>query len=1173
MPSGFPSASEDLGARNDLKRPNMATTSKSPLPPRPQSVPLLRKTMSPDPSNVKASPTRAKTPLNKLLGKSLNLKSGPVPGLYLFGTPSYPSPLDRIRPTKKDRAVELGLSTALQDSLDLNATFPKAYKPKSKLDEHNMDVFKPNRNLDQISSDSLHSFSYSPGHCRGSFLATPPDPRLTSSWQFYNFVGGAGTGAVFPTTVRNPNKAIVTINARTSEILTANDMAAELFGYSTQRLIGIKLSQLFADVHKEKQEALVEQHIEASGAVVMVNGKVLEAVDSCGIVFPVSVWMKKLTWDEEPRCITVMEPVERKTAMVLFDAEGTIVDCDQELSFLYGYHAPSDLVGVNITKLIPALQLPTGTNMNKHVKKQRATGRTRDGATFPLSITLKPKYGKDLKKLDRDKDFPDDQVFYKGMVWVFANISGLVTFTPDGVIHSCNHNFSLVLFGYPEKELIGKHMTDLIPNFYDDMDDIDDNSMPLPPFDDEDDEFEDDYDDDDFLENDRKSTVIYSRELDSKASNYSAGSLDGKNLDDSISSSLSTSTGLSSSHSTVESITCKTNRSSSRDVQSPPTNSTFLNKESMVANFGDSKVGNSFSESSFPSLEAGSFTPGTNAEDSGIDDRSGSIEKVRLEIGEEGPVVRGGPVAVSSPADVSTSPTEGQGEDKESLSGSFSSDPNKNEIYSKGNEKDEDLKESLEINKEVQQATSPQSSANTSETYSLPSTNENHSSVDTSLAESQGQNESPKRLPTPPEGSNFKLEGLTSTPNIIKKIELNDGRVLYCAWISRDPEEEGEGGRSTSSFALASSFNTTDFSVTSIAELSHHLSEGSVQEEPSPGCGRYDERYITLQSIGKGAFGFVKVGQRRSDGLKVIVKFIRKAKILADCWVDDSVLGSIPLEIALLAKLKHPNIVKMLEAFENEEFFQMVMEKHGSGMDLFEFIDRQPATDEALCSYLFRQVVSAVSFLHSRSILHRDVKDENIILDDKFHIKLIDFGSAAYMEEGKKFSTFCGTMEYCSPEVLMGNKYTGPQLELWSMGVTLYTLVFGENPFYDVEETIRAELHPPYAVSNDLMFIICWLLHPDPRWRATITDLEENEWINQPVDITKYSFDAVLGDQLDGSQQHLQLPVIGLNDSQSDADITQDEVIEYGNQDNLQLSALQEYLSMIDNDDNSDGET
>lgn len=175
---------------------------------------------------------------------------------------------------------------------------------------------------------------------------------------------------------------------------------------------------------------------------------------------------------------------------------------------------------------------------------------------------------------------------------------------------------------------------------------------------------------------------------------------DGKNLDDSITSSLSTSTGLSSSHSTVESITCKTNRSASRDVQSPLTNSTFLDKESMVANFGDSKVGNSLSESSFPSLESGSFTPVTNAEDSGIDDRSGSLEKVRLEIGEEGHVGQGGPVAVSSPADLSTSLTGGQGEDRESLSGSFSSDHNKNEIYSKENEKEDDLKESSEINKD-----------------------------------------------------------------------------------------------------------------------------------------------------------------------------------------------------------------------------------------------------------------------------------------------------------------------------------------------------------------------------------------------------------------------------------------------------------------------------------------
>lgn len=92
-------------------------------------------------------------------------------------------------------------------------------------------------------------------------------------------------------------------------------------------------------------------------------------------------------------------------------------------------------------------------------------------------------------------------------------------------------------------------------------------------------------------------------------------------------------------------------------------------------------------------------------------------------------------------------------------------------------------------------------------------------------------------------------------------------------------------------------------------------------------------------------------------------------------------------------------------------------------------------------------------------------KDENIIIDDKFHVKLIDFGSATYYvpvsdasnspKERKLFSTFYGTVEYCAPEVLIGEKYAGPELEMWSLGVLLYVLLFGEHPFYDIEETIR----------------------------------------------------------------------------------------------------------------------
>ena len=245
---------------------------------------------------------------------------------------------------------------------------------------------------------------------------------------------------------------------------------------------------------------------------------------------------------------------------------------------------------------------------------------------------------------------------------------------------------------------------------------------------------------------------------------------------------------------------------------------------------------------------------------------------------------------------------------------------------------------------------------------------------------------------------------------------------------------------------------------------SYCLQSGSTPAVPN----QYSLEYEDLLTLGRGASGFVQFARRKQDSFEVVTKYIRKTKIHKDNWIEDERYGQIPLEISILCKLDHANIIKVLEVFQDGDYIQMVMQRHGCGMDLFEFIDRQPNIDEPLASYIFRQLVSAVSYLHSNNIVHRDIKDENIVINEEFRIKLIDFGSAAYMQKGKKFATFCGTLDYCSPEVLLGNKYYGPELDCWTIGIALYTLVFAENPFFDADETIECILKPPFKVSKGL---------------------------------------------------------------------------------------------------------
>ena len=108
---------------------------------------------------------------------------------------------------------------------------------------------------------------------------------------------------------------------------------------------------------------------------------------------------------------------------------------------------------------------------------------------------------------------------------------------------------------------------------------------------------------------------------------------------------------------------------------------------------------------------------------------------------------------------------------------------------------------------------------------------------------------------------------------------------------------------------------------------------------------------------------------------------------------------------------------------------------------------------------------------------------------------------AHYIEKGKLFDTFCGTLEYCAPEVLMGNPYAGKELDMFALGVTLFTLVFGERPFFDVEETIAGVLCPPFEVNGLCSSALLWILDCDPKQRATAQEMMAHDWVTKVGDL------------------------------------------------------------------------
>jgi hypothetical protein len=284
--------------------------------------------------------------------------------------------------------------------------------------------------------------------------------------------------------------------------------------------------------------------------------------------------------------------------------------------------------------------------------------------------------------------------------------------------------------------------------------------------------------------------------------------------------------------------------------------------------------------------------------------------------------------------------------------------------------------------------------------------------------------------------------------NTIKKVGPRIETNTLITIVNTDAEEDSKTKEpkptdSPSSFKEGLKVNKTSESII-IKDLIPH--ENLLARYPPSGSTLDD--YEIIESLGQGAFGFVRRAKKKSTGEEVIIKFIVRSNILRSSWMRDN-NTLIPSEIHILLYLTkiYPfeGLQRLLDYWQDEIYYYFVIDSDRD-IDLFEYIDNYEI-DIPTARQIFLQVVKIIHHLHTHGIVHMDIKDENIIINTETKkVKLIDFGSSSYYKDGTIFKYYVSSGDYSAPETFT-NKYEGPPQDIWSLGVLLYTMIFKRVPF------------------------------------------------------------------------------------------------------------------------------
>jgi len=239
----------------------------------------------------------------------------------------------------------------------------------------------------------------------------------------------------------------------------------------------------------------------------------------------------------------------------------------------------------------------------------------------------------------------------------------------------------------------------------------------------------------------------------------------------------------------------------------------------------------------------------------------------------------------------------------------------------------------------------------------------------------------------------------------------------------------------------------------------------------------------------------VKLATHIKTYKQVAIKFISRKRLQTRRQTEN-----LHREINITMSISHPNIIKVTDVIDSNPHYIGIVMEYVSGGELFQLLEQLAVFSEMEAFLLFHQLCSAIAYLHSKGIAHRDLKLENILLDKKHNVKLIDFGLSKYGEAARKMRTLCGTKYYLAPEIVRGESYNH-MCDVWSLGVILFTMCSGFLPFdHDNEVTLMKAISlgvykVPSFLAEDLRSLLKTILNSDQRSRIKVKRIMEHPWM------------------------------------------------------------------------------